>query len=277
MADILFSNNASALLAASISDSDTTIQVASGFGANFPSPTGGQYFMATLEDNAGDVEIVKCTARTGDNLTVVRGQEGTTAQAFTLNATRVELRLTKEVCEGFLQLSGGTMTGALAMGANQISGSNVAFTGGSITGITDLDVADGGTGASTAAQARINLGLEIGADVQAYNVGLSAIAAMTPLNGQFIVGNGSAWVAESGNVARTSLDLGTGNSVQFNEVSVGSDDTTIQRSAAGKLAVEGKGIFSHAGAFSGAQVHVSTSPPTGGDGTTGDIWLEREA
>ena len=35
--------------------------------------------------------------------------------------------------------------------------SNVSITGGSVAGITDLAVADGGTGASTAANARVNL------------------------------------------------------------------------------------------------------------------------
>jgi hypothetical protein len=53
-----------------------------------------------------------------------------------------------------------TARGTLGLGtiATQ-SAASVAITGGSIAGITDLAVADGGTGASTAANARTNLGL----------------------------------------------------------------------------------------------------------------------
>src|SRR4029077_17283952 len=52
----------------------------------------------------------------------------------------------------------------------------VAITGGTITGITDLAVADGGTGASTAAAAAKNLGLGTGNSPQftAVNVGDAA-------------------------------------------------------------------------------------------------------
>jgi uncharacterized protein YceK len=48
-----------------------------------------------------------------------------------------------------------SITGSIAIQ----DANNVAITGGSITGITDLAVADGGTGASNAASARTNLGI----------------------------------------------------------------------------------------------------------------------
>jgi hypothetical protein len=71
-----------------------------------------------------------------------------------------------------------------------------------------VSVSEGGTGASTVAQARANLGLAIGSDVQAWDDDLDDIAALTPTDGNFIVGDGTNWVAESGATARASLGIG---------------------------------------------------------------------
>lgn len=140
MADIVFTNNASALLAASIGTGDTSIQVAAGFGALFPSPGAGEYFNATLEDSSGNIEIVQCTSRATDILTVVRAQEGTVAQAFTLTVTRVELRVTKAMLEEFAQLSGFLMVGNIDLDTNDlidanITGTQTRFTQGQIAGV----------------------------------------------------------------------------------------------------------------------------------------------
>ena len=49
---------------------------------------------------------------------------------------------------------------------------------------------------------------------------LTAIAALATTDGNFIVGNGSTWVAESGSTARTSLGLGTIATQAANNVSI---------------------------------------------------------
>jgi hypothetical protein len=54
-----------------------------------------------------------------------------------------------------------------------------------------------------------------GSVVQGWDDDLDDIAALTPADGNFIVGNGSDWITESGNTARTSLGLGTGDSPTF--------------------------------------------------------------
>lgn len=139
-----FANNASSLLAASITDIETTIQVDSGFGALFPNPGAGEYFVIALENSAGDLEICKVTARATDLFTVVRGWEDTIAQAWTNGVTRVELRNTAGSMGGLVQKSGDTMEGDLDMGGNTINnavldGETVIMPGAVIMGATIMN------------------------------------------------------------------------------------------------------------------------------------------
>lgn len=121
MADLIFVNNASALLATSISAVDTTVEVQTGLGARFPQPSlGVTFFYAALEDDSGNFEVVRCTQRVGDLLTVVRAQDNTSGQAFTQGVTRVEVRGTAVVFEEFLQRSGDVLTGDLDLNGNAV-------------------------------------------------------------------------------------------------------------------------------------------------------------
>ncbi len=112
-----------------------------------------------------------------------------------------------------------------------------------VTGV--LPVANGGTGGATAAAARTALGLAIGSDVQAYDADLDAISALAKTDGGIIVGNGSAFVLETGATARTSLGLGTGDTPTFNGAAMGSAaitgvaDPSNAQDAATKAYVDG--------------------------------------
>ena len=92
---IKFANSAFATLAAGINSSATSITLTTGQGARFPSLGAGDYFYATLIDASNNLEIIKCTARSTDVLTVVRAQESTTARAYS-TGDRIELRVTAQ-------------------------------------------------------------------------------------------------------------------------------------------------------------------------------------
>ena len=93
----LFANNAASELASAVTSGAVSLALKTGDGAKFPTPSGGDFFLVTLYQKVGqdeiNHEIVKCTARAGDVLTVIRAQEGTTARAFAVGDP-VELRLT---------------------------------------------------------------------------------------------------------------------------------------------------------------------------------------
>lgn len=85
-------------------------------------------------------------------------------------------------------VTGATMSGNYEI-APRIEGgylTGATLSGGSITGIVDLALADGGTGASDAAGARTNLGLVIGTNVQAWDAQLDDWATKTAPSGTVV-------------------------------------------------------------------------------------------
>jgi len=88
----------------------------------------------------------------------------------------------------------------------------------SVTGT--LPIANGGTNATSASDARTSLGLVIGTDVQAFDQQLVDVAGLTPTDSNFIVGDGTNFIIEADNIARTSLGIGTGDSPTFTGLTV---------------------------------------------------------
>jgi len=151
-------------------------------------------------------------------------------------------------------------TGAVTLSTTDISGlgtmatqaaSSVAITGGSITGITDLAVADGGTGSSTTSGARTNLGLVIGTDVLAPNGSAASLTSFPTFNqnttgtasnvtGTVALANGGsgqttaqlAINAFAGAVTSGSYLRGNGTNVVMNTIQAG-DVPTLNQSTTG--------------------------------------------
>jgi hypothetical protein len=158
--------------------------------------------------NGGTGSATAAEARTALGLAI-----GTNVQAYSANLTAIAaLAVTDSniiVGNGstWVAETGATARTSLGLGtiATQAA-SAVAITGGAITGITDLAVADGGTGASTAANARTNLGLGTIATQAASAVAITGgtVTGITDL----AVADGGTGASNATN-ARTNLGLGT--------------------------------------------------------------------
>jgi hypothetical protein len=134
---VLYSNNAASTLASGINSTATSMTVASGTGGVFPNPGAGEYFYVTLaNDDETTLEIVKVTARTNDVLTIERGFDGTTSSSFS-TAAKVELRITKIVLDSIDSYHDDRTINAL----------------GSVSGTTDIDLANGTNVTATIAEA----------------------------------------------------------------------------------------------------------------------------
>ena len=151
-------------------------------------------------DHSSNSWGAEAVGASSDTLDAVTGRGATTSNAIQVGGLNVAGAYALPTSDGsanqVLQTDGAGAVSFASLGTMSTQAANsVSITGGSVSGITDIAITDGGTGASTAAQARINLDLEVGVDVQAYDAQLADVAGLTPTNNHVIVGDGANFTA----------------------------------------------------------------------------------
>ena len=130
-----------------------------------------------------------------------------------------------------VQAFNAALQGISSVSANLTVGKMLYTTGTNIFGVADITAAGRALlDDADAATQRTTLGLTISTNVQAWDANLDQIAALTPTDGNFIVGNGSAWIVESGATVLASLGI-TASAAELNY----NDITTLGTSQASKV------------------------------------------
>lgn len=111
--------------------------------------------------------------------------------------------------------TGVNATAAVVNVSNSMGFTDVAITGGTISGLSaPIPITSGGTGANSVVAAHTALSLTPGTDIQAYSARLTDITNAGVDDNYFLSGNGTNIIWESPSDARTSMGVAIGTDVQ---------------------------------------------------------------
>lgn len=286
-----FTNKAITYLDTALGSTATTIVLALNEGDKFPALGVGEECALVAEDRvAGTYEIMLCTARTGDQLTVVRGQEGTSGTSWAAG-TQLSLRATAAFYGGLatnvddlltdvsantgsiaslqtgkLSLTGGTMTGQLSLtGARMVLDRRTESAGATIDIRGDATQARGIRLANNADALQTTLHVDSSDTLQFgsgnYTGGREIIGAWTATG---------AWVFDVGLVATDTLQAnvsGANNNILLSYV--GSDpQITLTRAGGAQQGAIKVGSSNNMVLTSGNDIRYDSSPATAGSAQT---------
>lgn len=214
------------------------------------------YVDAAVTGGASDVMIFKGVIDASANPNYPAADAGNLYKISVAGKIGGASGLNVEVGDTIYCITDSTASGNQAtVGSNWVI-SQVNIDGAYFAGGTDVAVADGGTGSSTASGARTNLGLAIGTDVQAHDADLDTIAGLTATTDSFIQAKSSAWASRT--IAQVAADLSS--SIKNTEcICVPMSDETTALTTGTKVTIR------MPYAFTITEVRASvTTAPTGG-------------